>query len=1020
LENRVWYSYAGQSSPINIGSSKQPIAIGRVLDDGTTQLYTYEYNAVGRVTKATDPLGRQTLFVYGTNNVADPDPTTGQSVDLLEVRQKNGANYDVLENLTYNAQHLPLTITDAARQTTTLTYRVTGEPDTIVTPPRGTVTQGQRTTTFSYYADNASPGAALLQRITGPVTGATTDFAYDGFGRPRTVTGSDGYALTTEYDALDRPTRLTYPDTTYEETTYTRLDATDMRDRLGRWTHFFYDANRHLTFTSDPLGRMVQQQWVRGVLEKLVDANGNATSWDRDTAGRIIKETRPDNSQTLFTFENTTSRLKRRTDPKVQYRDTTYFKDNTIQQISYPNSSPVTPSVNFTYDPVYKRIATMVDGTGATTYTYYPVTTGGTLGATQLATVDGPLSNDTISYTYDELGRLLSRSINGFAASQTYDVLGRTDSVSNVLGTFNYAYVDQTSRVQSVSYPNGQTTTYNYFANSGDRRLQEILNQKTGGITISKFDYTYDVVGNISSWTQQTDSDPAKAYDLQYDRADQLMNATWRTTDAVPSILKRYAYAYDSAGNRTTEQIDDVPLKASYNNMNRLVTQDPGGITRFAGTLSEAAKVTIQSKAASVGIDGKFAGTALLASGTNTIQVQATDYSGNTRTNTYQVDVSGSSKSFIFDPNGNETSDATRTFEWDAENRLTAINNGTHRSEFTYDGLSRRARIVEKDNNVVTGDTRFLWCSEELCEERDSTGSTTTKRFFPQGEQQGTDTFFYTRDHLGSIRELADTTATLRARYDYDPYGRTTKLSGDKDPSFSFTGHYAHPSSSLLLTHYRAYDPTVGRWLNEDPVRLMGGTNLYNYVNGDPTGLLDPLGLSWRTFGQGFVEGAVTGLVVVGVSATATVLLPAAAVTALGVAVTAAGVYGGIQLARSWKCLTGDQKDEVIGGIIGGVAAGAVAGMVVPRIAGTNSGPFRYLRDLEPIHEPGLNPLTEADLQQLSDRELMQTVVKPLDGQMVKVKEGSNRALDGNTRIYEMLRRGFDPNTRIPVDELPK
>ena len=85
--------------------------------------------------------------------------------------------------------------------------------------------------------------------------------------------------------------------------------------------------------------------------------------------GKELPVRRADNSQTLFTYENTTSRLKRRTDPKLQYRDTAYFKDNTIQQISYPNASPATPSVSFTYDTVYKRIATMVDGTGTTAYT---------------------------------------------------------------------------------------------------------------------------------------------------------------------------------------------------------------------------------------------------------------------------------------------------------------------------------------------------------------------------------------------------------------------------------------------------------------------------------------------------------------------------------------------------------------------------------------------------------------------------------------------------------------------------
>lgn len=48
------------------------------------------------------------------------------------------------------------------------------------------------------------------------------------------------------------------------------------------------------------------------------------------------------------------------------------------------------------------------------------------LGAGQVASVDGPLTDDTITYTYDELGRVTSRAINGVAASQTYDALGRT------------------------------------------------------------------------------------------------------------------------------------------------------------------------------------------------------------------------------------------------------------------------------------------------------------------------------------------------------------------------------------------------------------------------------------------------------------------------------------------------------------------------------------------------------------------------------------------------------------------
>jgi YD repeat-containing protein len=765
LESRIYYDYDPLlgAVPAYMGPGSQPIAVGRLLDDGSTRLYRYDYNAVGKKTKVIDPLGRETVFVYGTNNVPDSNPTTGTGVDLLEVRQKNGSGYDVLESMTYNAQHLPLTLTDAARRTTTFTYRSTGDLETIITPPRGSLTQAERTTTFTYYADNAPSGPGRLQRITGPVSGATADFAYDGYGRQRTVTESDGYAVTTDYDTFDRPIQMTFPDGTYEQLTYKHLDLDKSRDRLGRWTHFFYDALRRLTLTRDPAGRTITQQWCNcGSLEKLIDANGNATTWELDAQNRTTKEIRADSSFTEYVYENTTSRLKRRTDAKGQHRDTTYFVDDNIQQISYPNPQNPTPNVSFTYDPAYDRIATMVDGTGTTSYSYHPVTTGGTLGATQLSAVDGPLSNDTISYSYDELGRPLNRSINAVSASQNYDSLGRISSVTNALGTFNYGYVNQTGRPQSMSYPNGQTTGYSYHPNSGDRRLQEILNQKTGGITISKFNYTYDAVGNIKTWTQQTDSNQAKAYDLSYDRADQLTAATWRTTDATPSILKRYNYTYDPAGNRTTEQIDDAPLKASYNNMNRILSQDPGGTLRLAGAVAEAAKVTIQGNAALVNADNTFGGTAIVSSGTSSIEVKATDYSGNTRTNTYNVNASASSKTFAHDANGNLSGDGSRTFEWDGENRLLAVNTGSLRSEFTYDGYSRRVRIIEKDNAIPTNDMRFVWCEEEICEERDSTGATTTKRFFGQGEQQGTENFLYTHDHLDSIRELLDSTRTIR------------------------------------------------------------------------------------------------------------------------------------------------------------------------------------------------------------------------------------------------------------------
>jgi YD repeat-containing protein len=75
------------------------------------------------------------------------------------------------------------------------------------------------------------------------------------------------------------------------------------------------------------------------------------------------------------------------------------------------------------------------------------------------------------------------------------------------------------------------------------------------------------------------------------------------------------------------------------------------------------------------------------------------------------------------DANGNLTADGTRTFEWDARNQLVAVTVGTHRSEFTYDGLQRRVRVVEKENGVTESDSKVLWCDRELCEERAADGA---------------------------------------------------------------------------------------------------------------------------------------------------------------------------------------------------------------------------------------------------------------------------------------------------------
>jgi len=840
LENRVWYLYPGQP-PVQIaqeaqkpyvviGIANQPSTVARVLDDGSSQAYRYDNNSLGHGTRVTDPLGRTTSYLYDTNGI-----------DLLQARQASGQKSELLPSSTYNSHHQPLTATDISGQTTNYTYNGRGQVLTMTTPPRAGITEN-RTTSYAYDANG------YLQTVTGPAAGATTTYTYDGFGRVRTVTNSDNYTLTYDYDALDRTTKVTYPDATYELTVYNFLDAQDQRDRLGRWTHTYHDALRRVALVRDALGQATTYQWCScGSLDAIIDANGNTTSWSRDSQGRVTTETRADNAQFHYMYENTTSRLLQMTDPLNQVKGYQYFLDNNLKQITYTSAVNATPSVSYTYDPVYNRIATMTDGTGTTTYIYNPVTNPPALGAGLLASVSTTaLTNATVTYTYDELGRVASHGLSAFAVTNSYDALGRLATEANPVGTFTFRYDGVTGRPLTLTYPNNQVGQYSYFPNSGDRRLQQITNLNPSSATISQYGYTYDPEGNISTWSQQVGSGTPKVYGFGYDSDNEVKTAqvTGPTPLPVPS---RYGYTYDAVGNRGGVQLDDTPAAASYNNRNELTSQQGGvGPLLFQGTLNKPATVTVQGQPSAVSSTNAFSGQAQVPAGTSNIVVTATDASGNTRTNTYQVTVSGGAATYTYDLNGNQKSKTsggvTTSYDWDAENRLLDVKQGTTTlASFVYAGTGRRFQ------KVAGGATHtYVYDGADIIEERLSSGQTYD---YVQGpgvdrplavRDQASVVSYYLADHLGSIVQVTNSTGTVTLSRDYDPFGNP--LAGAATAGFAFTGREWDPESNLYYYRARYYDPSLARFFSEDKARTKAG-NSYSYVANNPLTRTDPSGL---------------------------------------------------------------------------------------------------------------------------------------------------------------------------------
>jgi RHS repeat-associated protein len=499
----------------------------------------------------------------------------------------------------------------------------------------------------------------------------------------------------------------------------------------------------------------------------------------------------------------------------------------------------------------------MTDGTGTTSYAYHPVD-GSTFGAGNLHTIDGPLGSDTIAHTYDALGRMKTQSINGAANTttiDTYDALSRITQFTNPLGVFNQTYDPVNLMPKTVTAPNGLTTTLDYHPAAADLRLKEIKHTLAGNVALSKHVYDYKPAGNIKSWAQTLGTSADKTWAIAYDKADQLEAASRTESGAVTA---QQAFRFDKIGNITSKQNGAEISKSTHNNRNQLTAQEPGGWMRVRGTTNEGASVKVKSNAnpftnAATTSADEFSAWVQATPGANTVTVEAKDNSpnANTRTQSWSVNITGQSRVPTYDLNGNMTANGLgQTYLWDAENRLVKISYADGvKTEFQYDGLSRRARVTERNaSNTITSDKRYVWSGgNQPSEERDATTNAVTKRYFPQGEQRigGTDAgfYYYTKDHLGSIREVTNSSSALVTRYDFDLWGKRTKLSGSLETEVGFTGHHHHAKSGLVLTWFRAYDAELGGWLSPDPMGEAGGMNLYGYVENDPLYYSDEFGL---------------------------------------------------------------------------------------------------------------------------------------------------------------------------------
>jgi len=693
-------------------------------------------------------------------------------------------------------------------------------------------------------------------------------YTYDNLGQLKTITFPSGYGLTNTFDAAHDLRKVednlgNYIDYLYDangnRTDEKRYDSADVlkrhidlshdiRDREQSRTQgtflyqTLYNAIGELDSSIDPGATPSISQWIYDELgrqDNMTDALDQLIDFDYDVKDNLTQVVAANGATTIYTYGDLGNRLT--------------------------ENSPDAGNQSFSHDSA-GNITQKIDGRGLTTIYQYDA-------LNRLTTITYN-DNSQAVFQYDSatngIGKLHSITDVSGTTTYSYTSFGELNTKTQIVGgqsfivTYNY---DTNGLLDTLQYPSGMIVDYNYTSNQ--------INNVLIGTQSLLTNVSYDPFGHITGWTWANGSAVTREYDLggfpsryslkskihdvTYDDRAQITalkdasdasviqsfdyDALYRITD-YNGFNETRTFGYDANGNRTSESLNTTNFTTSVaTNSNRIqsttgpvaktFTYDGAGNTVNDGINSYA--YDDRNRLRSVNNDSQ--GYLISALGQRVMKYDnLTLGDANNDGLITLADVSLTADRIVgktsVPGNADCTNDGNVTVHDIVciNNLLASPPNQTERIHFVYDEAGHLIGEYDLNGAVIK---EYIWLQD-----------------IPVAVRENNTTYNIYTDHLTTPREITDTNGTLIWQWQSDPFGVAQPNEDPDNNSGTFTfnlrfpGQYYDAETGLHYNYFRDYDPSLGRYVESDPIGLDGGINTYLYARANPIERIDPRGES--------------------------------------------------------------------------------------------------------------------------------------------------------------------------------